>query len=282
MKKVVITADCVCDMPEELLEQYGVKVICFYVNTEHGCFKDMEEVTSDNIVEYFRQGGTAVKTKAPLVEEYRDFFENNLKEADQIIHIAMSSVLSLSYSRAALAAKQFEGRIAVVDSRLFSTGMAHLAIKAAELTKEGKEEKEIISALEEMKYRVVTGFIAENAECLYRTGNVNRFVKGVCGAFKIHPVLIMKKGEMKLKNIKIGNYEKAVLRYVKGEMKNRKRIDTERLFITHASCSVKLLSKVKREAAKYCVFGDTQITQASATITSNCGPNTVGVLFVRK
>lgn len=282
MKKVVITADCVCDMPEELLEQYGIKAIYFYIITEHGCFRDREEVTSDNIVEYFRQGGTNVKTKAPLAEEYREFFEKNLKDADQIIHIAMSSALSLGCGRAEIAAKHFEGKVSVVDSRLFSTGMAHLVMKASELVKKGSDAKEIISALEEMKLKVVTGFIAENAKYLYETGNVNRFVKVVCEVFKIHPVLIMKKGVMKLKTIKIGNYENAVLRYVKGEMKKRDKIDKKRVFITHASCSVKLLSRVKREVAKYCVFEDTKITQASATITGNCGPNTIGVLFVRK
>jgi len=282
MKNIVITADCVCDMPESLLEQYGIKVIYFYVSTEHGWFKDMEEITSDNIAEYFKQGGVRVKTKAPLVEEYKAFFEKNLKDADRVIHITMSSNLSLSYGRATVAAESFEGRVLVVDSSLFSTGMAHLVIKASELVREGKDETEIISELDEMKHRVVTGFIAESAEYLYRTGNVNRFVKEVCAIFNFHPVLIMKKGGMKLKAIKAGNYEKAVLRYVKGELRKRNKIETDRVFITHASCSVKLIAKVKREVARHCVFKDTMMTEASATISSNCGPNTVGVLFVRK
>ncbi len=282
MKNIVITADCVCDMPESLLEQYGVKVICFYVSTEHGWFKDMEEITSGNIAEYFKQGGIRVKTKAPLVEEYRAFFEKNLRDAEQVIHITMSSKLSLSHGRATVAAEAFEGRVSVIDSSLFSTGMAHLVIKASELVKEGKEVKEIISELDEMKHRVVTGFIAESAEYLYRTGNVNRFVKEVCALFRIHPVLIMKRGGMQLKTIKVGNYDKAVLRYVKGELRKRNKIETERVFITHASCSVKLISKVRREVARHCVFEDTQMTEASATISGNCGPNTIGVLFVHK
>lgn len=282
MKSIMITADCVCDMSEGLLEQYGVKVIYFYVSTEHGRFKDMEEITSDNIAEYFKNGGTWMKTRAPLVEEYRAFFEKKLKEVDQLIHITMSSKLSLAHGRATVAAETFGERVVVVDSTLFSTGMAHLVIKASELVKEGKEAKDIVSELDEMKQRVVAGFIAESVEYLHRARYVNRFIKAVCELFYIHPVLVMKKGNLHLKTVKIGNYEKAVLRYVKGELRNRKKIETERAFITHAGCSVRLISKVKRRVERSCVFSDIQITEASATISSNCGPNTIGVLYVRK
>jgi fatty acid-binding protein DegV len=133
-----------------------------------------------------------------------------------------------------------------------------------------------------MRQKIVTGFIAEGAEYLYRTGNVGRYVRNICEWFNIHPVLELKKGEIKLKGIKFGKYDKAVLRYVRGEMRHERKIDKTRLFITHASCGMKMLSKVKREVAQNCSFEDIQVTEASATISSNCGPNTIGVLYVNK
>lgn len=282
MKKFLITADCVCDMSEQLLEKYGVKVIYFYVITEHGWFKDRLEITSDNIAEYFKQGGERVKTAAAFQEEYEKFFRSCLREAEQVIHITMSSMLSVSYSRAVEAAAVFAGKVHVVDSRHFSTGMAHMAIRATEIAGWDKEAGEIIAELEKLRGKITTGFIAESAKYLYRTGNVNRFVRNICEWFRIHPVLVVKKGVIKLKSVRFGNYDKAVIRYVRGEMKNKKRIENTRLFITHASCSVKMITKVKREVARHCNFEDVQVTEASATISSNCGPNTIGVLFVNK
>lgn len=281
MKKYLITADCVCDMPEQMLERYGIRVIYFYVITEHGWFKDRDEITSDNIVEYFLQGGKEVKTKAPFVEEYEAFFSEGLREAEQIIHINMSSVLSLAHVHATEAAAKFGGRVHVVDSKHFSTGMAHLVIKATELADWEKSADEIIAELEHMRQRITTGFIAEGAEYLYRTGNVGRFVRNMCEWLKMHPVLVIRKGAIKLKTVKFGNYDKAVLRYVRGEMIRRRRIDHTRLFITHASCSIKLLTKVKREVNRNCGFDDVSVTEASATISGNCGPNTIGVLYVK-
>ncbi len=282
MKKVVITTDCVCDLPEDLLEQYDVKVIHFYIVTEHGWFKDMDEITSGNIVEYFERGGSAVQTKAPFSEEYLTFFKKVLKDGDEIVHISVSSAVSMSRNNAMSAAEKLGGRVHVVDSGHLSTGMAHLVIKAAELVKQGKEVQEIIDAVEDMKQRVSTGFIAENADYLYRTGHVGKWVKCMCETFKIHPVLKMKNGKMELKTVKIGDYEKAVLRYVRGEMRHISRMERERLFVTHAACGVKLLTRVKKEVAGYGVFREIQVTEASATITSNCGANTIGVLYVKK
>ncbi|MGN0692774.1 MAG: DegV family protein, partial [Oscillospiraceae bacterium] len=58
------------------------------------------------------------------------------------------------------------------------------------------------------------------------------------------------------------------------------RINKKRLFITYAGCSVKTVSEISAEAEKLCKFDEVIITRASATVSSNCGPGTLGVLFV--
>ncbi len=282
MKKVIITTDCVSDISEKLLNKYDVKIIYFYIVTEHGWFKDMDEITSGNIIEYFERGGSRVQTKAPFPEEYREFFGKVLTEGDELIHISVTSTLSLSYQNALAAASEFGGKVHVIDSGHLSSGMTHLVVKASEFVRQGLDTKEIVERLECMKHRISTSFIAENANYLYRTGLVNKFVKNMCETLKIHPVLGMKKGVMGLKSVRIGNYEKAVLRYARGKLRWGSAVEKERIFITHAGCSLKLIAAVKNEVAKRGPFGEIQVEEASATITSNCGANTIGVLFIRK
>lgn len=282
MKRIIITTDCVSDISEKMLNKYDIRVIYFYIVTEHGWFKDMAEITSGNIIEYFERGGSRVQTKAPFPEEYRAFFDEVLSEGEEVIHISVTSSLSLSYQNALAAAGTFGERVHVLDSGHLSSGMAHLVIKAAEMVQQGKSAKETIRLLEQMKSRVSTSFIAENANYLYRTGLVGKSVKNLCETLKIHPVLGMRKGIMRLKTVKVGNYEKAVLRYVRGQLRKMSSIEKERMVITHAGCSLKMIAKVKREVMRCGTFRDIQVTKASATITSNCGANTIGVLFVRK
>ena len=282
MKKIVITTDCVSDISEKIRNKYDIKAIYFYIVTEHGWFRDMDEITSGNIIEYFERGGSRVQTKAPFPEEYREFFEKVLAEGDELIHVSVTSALSMSYQNALVAANEFGGRVHVFDSGHLSSGMTHLVVKASEYARQGLDAKEIVEKLERMKCRVSTSFIAENANYLYRTGLVSKFVKDMCEMLKIHPVLRMRKGVMRLKSVRIGNYEKAVMRYTRGQLRRSSAIEKELIFITHAGCSLKLITKVKKEVANRGSFRDVQVTEASATITSNCGANTIGVLFVRK
>lgn len=282
MSRIIITTDCVCDLSKELIEKYDIKIIHFYVVTEHGWFKDLEEITSDNIVEYFERGGNQVLSKAPFREEYEAFFEKVLKEGDEILHIAVSSSVSLSCKNASAAAERFSGRVHVLDSHQLSTGMAHLVLTATQMVNQGKTTADIMKELECMRDRVSTGFIAENANYLYRAGHVGKFVKNVCELLKIHPVLGVKNGSMSLKGIKIGNYENALRRYVRREMRQLSSIEKERVFITHSGCSLKAVTTVKQEVTRLCSFREVYVTEASATISCNCGANTIGVLFVRQ
>lgn len=282
MKKVWITSDCTCDMSEELLNEFEVEVIHFYITTDHGCFKDMAEITANNVVEYFDGGGYQISTAAPAPYEYADFFRKMLEQTEEIVHIAIGSALSMSYHNAVVAAEQFGGRVHVVDSQHLSTGIAHLVIRAVELARAEKTPEEIVSEIERVRTKVSTTFIAENADYLFRTGRVSKLVKKVCSALKIHPVLVMKNGDMKLKTVQIGGYEESVAHYVKSELRKKQNIVKDRMFITYTTCPLKVVNSIKKQVNELCPFDSVMETRASATITSNCGANTVGVLFVRK
>ncbi|MGN0586525.1 MAG: hypothetical protein ACI4JF_04495, partial [Oscillospiraceae bacterium] len=91
-----------------------------------------------------------------------------------------------------------------------------------------------------------------------------------------------KYGDLRRKSVIIGSYETACRYYVKQTLKGGKNIDRKSAFVTHVSCSVKMLREITEEVNSCCQFDELTITDASATISSNCGPGTFGVLFVKK
>lgn len=281
-KRIAITSDCVCDLTDEMLKKYGVNIIYFYIKTDHGWFKDRDEVTAQNVIEYFDNGGQSIKTQAPDVSEYESFFEKMLNNCDEIIHISITSSMSFSYSNATKAKEKFGGRITVFDSKQLSSGIGLLVIRAAELVKEGKDRCSIVTELENLREKTSTSFISENVDYLYKAGRVSKPVKNICTLLNMHPILAMKNGNLRLAGIGIGDYEKSVMRYIKKRLKNDKNIDKQRVFITHASCALKILSRARTQVAKLCNFKERSVTEASATISSNCGANTIGVLFLKK
>lgn len=281
-KKICITSDCVCDLPEEILEKYEIPVIYFYIHTDKGCFRDMDEITAGNIIEYFENGGRYISTNAPKPDEYVEFFAKVLENCDEILHITIADSLSKSFEFAMEASQKFDGQVSVYNSGHLSTGIAHMVLKAVELVGENKTCEEIVEILDNMRDKISTSFIAENADYLYRNGRVSRIVKIFCSAFKVHPVLAVYDGKMKLKSIQVGDYSKSVLRYVRGELRKVTCIDKRVLFVTHVDCRVKLIGKVREVVEGQGEFENIIVSKASTTISSNCGANTLGVLFVRK
>lgn len=280
MSKIGITADCTCDLPEELCNALGVKLLHFYVTTETGCFKDMAEITAGNIIEYFENGGRSIVTAAPTYDEYVEFFGEALKSNDELIHVTIGSSMSRSYDRAMRAAKVYKGKVKVFDSQNLTTGIAHTVVEAAEMSQMGISSEKIIERLETIRGKVMASFIVNNVDFLYITGRVKRALKVMCDTFSIHPVLCAKNGEIKLKRVYFGDYDKCIIRYVKKELADPVCINKKKLFLTHSDCSVKVLNQAKELISSLCSFKSIDVAMTSATITSNCGAKALGLMYM--
>lgn len=283
-RKICITADCVCDLSDDILKEHNIEIVYFYIVTDTGVFRDVDEITADNIFEYQSSGGRSETRSAPP-DDFAGFFRRMLRRCDEIIHIAVSSKVSRSVSHC-YEAKELLGedgnRLHIFDSEHLSTGMGILALRAAELAEEGRDAAYILDELEDMRDKISTTFIANNADYLYINGKVSKGLKNICSLFSIHPVLEVKDGVLKLKTVEIGNYEKSMQRYIRKQLKHSDDINKSLLFITHAGCSVNDLKLVKREVNRIMSTNITGAVKASATISVNCGPRTVGVFYANK
>lgn len=284
-QKVGLIAECVCDLPRSIIEKFDIDIVYFLIQTDSGVFTDTDEITADNILEYLDSGGKLSKSSAPSVEVYVKTFGDKLKKFEEVFLPTISSGISDSYENAMKAVKEMGEagkRIHVFDTGHLSTGLGHMVIRAAELAREGKSAEEITAELSDLKNRVSTSFITMDVNYLYRNGRTSKKVRDLCGSLNAHPVLAMKNGKLTAESIKFGNNKRAYIRYIRQKLRNSKSIDKTRLFITHAGLPSKSIEAIKSEIDKLCSFDEITVTKASATVSSNCGPGTVGVLFVKK
>ena len=282
--KIVITTDCVCDLPEEYLKSSDVDVIYFYISTAKGRFRDRSEISSENVLDYLENIGGKATSEAPTVEDYISFFRENIVKGDELIHITISSVISCSYENAVKATELMGDagkNIHVIDSRHLSTSIGILTIKAVELRNEGLECSEICDALYELIPNISTTFIVNTTDYLYQNERISKTVNTICKLFKAHPVLVMKDGDISLKNIRFGNYEKAYVRYINSELRNISKINRKRIFITYSGLSKKETDSIKKHVEECGCFTEIITNKSSATISCNCGPKSFGILFTK-
>ena len=280
-RKIAITADCICDLPKDLLEHFHIRLMYCYVHTREGRFCDLFELSSDSLLTYLQKDGNHSHSSTADPSEYEYFFAETLKEAEHVIHITATADLSGAYPNATQAAKTFDN-VTVIDSAHISSGHGLMVLCAARLAEEGYGVDEICDALDEYRERVFSNFLVPSTATLYRNGKVSGAVHRLCTVLNLHPVLSMSRNKLKLWCIESGNIHRAVRQYVKKLFEHSRQIDTSVLFVTYAGCSVKQIDEIVGIVEKYIHFDQVILQKASATVSSNCGVGTFGLMFVRR
>ena len=195
-RKIAITADCICDLPKELLERFQIRLMYCYVHTREGRFCDISEVSSDSLLEYLQVEGNHAHSSTAPPSEYEYFFADMLGRAEQVIHITATTDLSGAYPYALQASKSFDN-VTVIDSGHISSGHGLMVLFAAKMAEEGKSVKVICDSMKEFGNLVCSNFLVPSTESLNRNGKVNGVVHKICSALQLHPVLYMSKNKLK-------------------------------------------------------------------------------------
>ena len=251
-----------------------------YVHTKEGRFCDLFEISSDSLLAYLETEGNTAHSSTAEPSAYEYFFAETLTEAEHVIHLTATIDLSGAYPNATQAAKAFDN-VTVVDSGHISSGHGLMVLYAAMLAEEGKSVEEICQALESHKERIFSNFLVPSTATLYRNGKVGGGVHKLCSALNLHPILSMSKNKLKLWQIATGNVHHMNRQYVKTLFKHPKTIDSRLLFVTYAGCSVKQIDEVLALVEQYIKFDKIVLQKASATVSSNCGIGTFGLMFTK-
>lgn len=281
-RNIVITADSTCDIGKELTEKYGVVLIPLYAVCGDKAYSDGVDITPEDIYKYVEESGNLPKTSAVPVGGYEEKFREIVEKGNDIVHISISNGFSSSYNNARLAAESV-GHVEVVDSLNLSTGSAHCVIIAAELAKEGLGIKEIKERLDLLTDKVDASFILDNLSYLRMGGRCSSVAVLGANLLKLKPCIEVIDGKMEVGKKYRGSFESCLKNYIKDRLEgNQDDIDAKRIFVTHTKCNTAISELAKQEIAKYMNFDEIIETEAGCTINCHCGPNTIGILYMRK
>lgn len=277
MKKIAITLDSACDLSKELIDKYDFKVIPFGVNMGDKFFYD-GEVEPLEIFEYADNNKTLPKTNAVNEEAFKEFFENILKDYDAIIHFDISSEMSSAYNNAVNAAKNFKN-VYVIDSRTLSTGISLEAIYAKKLTETISSPEEIVEMVKKRIPKVQASFIIERLDYLYKGGRCSGLALLGANLLRIRPEIEVIDGNMKNTEKFRGKMTDCVTKYCRGTLEKYCHPDKSVIFITHSVADAELVEAAKAVVAEY-GFENVYETTAGCTVSSHCGKNTLGILYI--
>ena len=280
-KNVIITTDSVCDMPKELLERYQVRMIPLTISEGDHSYKDGVDFTPDDIYELYDSQHLLPKTSAISPQEFVDFFTPLTQDGSEVVHIDISSACSATYQNACMAASELDG-VFPVDSLHLTLGQGLLVIEACRLRDAGLSAREIAEQLPAYREKIVTSFVVDTLEYLWKGGRCSGLTAFGANLLQVRPCLELREGEIKVARKYRGTMQKVYTQYIRDYL-SRENIDTRMGFLVHSGrISQETLDQLRQLILELVPFSEVPIVRAGCTVTSHCGPGTIGVIFASK
>ncbi len=280
-KKVLISCDSTCDLSPELLERFSIALNPLFVVMNGKTLRDGVDVYPDDIYAYYKTTGEIPKTTAANTEDFLAYFKPFVEQGYAVVHFTISSSMSATFNNARLAAAELED-VYVIDSKCLSTGAGLEVLKADELAADGVDARSIASYASSMWERVDASFVIDSLEYLHKGGRCSSVAALGANLLRLKPCIEVKNGVMGVGKKYRGRYEDVLLEYAAARLADGEDIDTDRVFVTHAGCRQEVVNRVADKVRELLPFKEVLVTRAGCSVSVHCGPNTLGVLFVRK
>ncbi len=171
---IAIVTDSTSDIPEELAEQYRIKVVPNVMVIDGQSLLDGEGITREEFYRRLPQMTNPPTTATSSSGIYQDTYEALFKQgATQILSIHASSLLSGIYNAASIAAQAFGYRVRVIDGEQITLGLGFQVLAAAQAVARGLGMDEIIDIIKNVRRRVRVIAMLDTLEYVRRSGRVS-------------------------------------------------------------------------------------------------------------
>lgn len=188
MRKIAIVTDSNSGITQDEGRRLGISVLPmpFYINE----VMYLEGVTLSQEEFYERlKKDEPISTSQPNPGEVCGLWDTLLKEYDEIVHIPMSSGLSASCETAMGLARDYDGKVQVVDNQRISVTQKQSVLDALALAQAGKNASEIREILEAEKLESSIYITLETLKYLKKGGRITPAAAAIGTVLNLKPVL---------------------------------------------------------------------------------------------
>ena len=276
---MLISTDSTANLPKHMYKDLNINMIPMQIVLNGETYNDLSDEL--NLTDYYQKMKTGATPTTAQINEYaaKEYFEELLKQGEDILHICFSSALSGTYNTMVRVANELnetsKNKIVVIDSLNACMGEGLLVIKAAEMRDDGKNIDEIETEIKNLIPKVCSYFTVEQLKYLVRGGRVSKLSGIVGSVLNIKPILRVDDNGKLVSCKKIITRKKAI-----NELANivtNKIADKNYIYICHTVCEEeanKLANQLKETLGVSPV-----ITDLTQVIGCHTGPGLLAVFF---
>ena len=191
-----IVADSTCDLPQAIVDEYGIAVVPLVINADGLSYLDGVDLLRQEFYERLPHFKSSPTTAVPGIGAFRNVYERLAAEgAREILSIHIASSLSAVADTARLAAQEVgAAKVTVLDSGQLSLGTGLMVLTAAEAARDGAPMRDLLDRLADQGQRTHVIAALDTVEFLRRSGRVSGFQSGIATLLKVKPLLTMHNG----------------------------------------------------------------------------------------
>lgn len=187
-QKIAVVTDSNSGITQRQAAEYGVHVLPMPFMIDDETF--YEDINLDQKGFYEKlEGGADVVTSQPSPDSVLTLWEKLLKDYDEIVHIPMSSGLSGSCQSAVMLARDFGGKVQVVNNQRISVTQRQSVLDAKLLAEKGESAARIKEILEQDKFNSSIYIMLDTLYYLEKGGRITPAAAAIGTILKLKPVL---------------------------------------------------------------------------------------------
>ena len=278
---IKITTDSTADLTPELLERYQIEVIPLTINLGDKGYRDGLEISRDDIFRHVDAGGDLPKTSAVSVAEFHDCFTRLSPLHEAVINVDIGSKMSACYQNACIAAEEFDN-VYVIDSGSLSAGQGLVAVAGAIAAASGMEPRAVVEYMKDYAARVETTFTVDRLDYLCKGGRCSAVAAMGANLLRLKPCIEAREGALAVGKKYRGSFTKALCDYARDRIAGRDDLDLTMCCVAHPDAPREAVETVMDEIRSLAPFQEVVEVRCGSTVSSHCGPATVGIMFAHK
>lgn len=286
MSKIAIVTDSNSGITQEDAKKLGLFVIPMPFMIDDELYYEDINLTQEEFYQKLIDGAN-ISTSQPSPEEVCNFWDDLLKDHDEIVHIPMSSGLSGSCQSALILANDYDDKVQVVDNQRISVTQRQSCLDALALSRQGKSAREIREILEADKFNSSIYIMLDTLYYLKKGGRITPAAAAIGTLLKIKPVL-------QIQGEKLDAFSKArTISQGKSVMINAIRNDVENRFggileepgvyleIAHTQ-NLEAAMALKEELLQIFPGHEIYIAPLSLSVSCHIGPGSLAIACCKK
>lgn len=188
MGKTAVVTDSNSGITQKEADKLGITVLPmpFYLN--ENLYLEGITLTQEEFYESLKRD-EPISTSQPAPADLQKLWDGVLKDWEEIVHIPMSSGLSASCGTATMLAKEYKGKVQVVDNQRISVTQRQSVLDALYLAEQGKSAAEIKEILEKEKRESSIYITLETLKYLKKGGRITPAAAAIGTVLNLKPVL---------------------------------------------------------------------------------------------